>query len=310
MALDTGAPASLLFVPRGRDLPEGLTRISERQLTVRVGELTSPVRFSLMERVMSEGAVSPYDGLIGMDVLRSCVLALDQQHFEVRCRSTGSSMRVAPSARDQATRAMPADLMAMRASGRPRKKMVQVIDEIQMRQRADGGYDWTGTHVAARIRKDGRVSFSKASGEDDAVVHAEMDASEERRWFEEHVGGLLVTLARAHEREVIEEALAELPRHLSAILDDRRMSPAQRRHILFLLWDEMAEPDDAERGWAGARARRLIDAFVQRRLPPGAPGAFSAAELAGFNRTRRNGILFDPYAPPDRRDARDPGDEP
>jgi hypothetical protein len=308
MALDTGAPTSWLFVPRGRDLPEELTRISERELPVRVGELALPVRFSMLERV-SGATLGQDDGLLGMDVLRSCILALDPERFQVRCRSTGPSMRAAASAPRGSAIAMPSDLMSMRTSGRLREKTVQVSDLIEMRQRADGGYDWNGNHVAARIRKDGSVSFSKALRDDDSVVHAEIDGPEERRWFEEHVGGLLVALAHAHEREVILDALAALPRHLAAILDDKRLSLAQRRHILFLLWDEMAEPDDAERGWAGARARRLIDAFIQRRLPPGAPGAFSDAELAAFNQTRKNGIRFEPYAPT-AIDRRDPGDAP
>ncbi|HEY7375887.1 MAG TPA: hypothetical protein VIF57_27255, partial [Polyangia bacterium] len=123
------------------------------------------------------------------------------------------------------------------------------------------------------------------------------------------VGDLLVALARTHEREVIEDALAALPRHLSAILDDRRLSPAQRRRILFLLWDEMAEPADTERGWAGARARRLIETFVQERLPRGGPEAYSDAELAGFNESRRGAVRFEPYAAPSGDRQRDPGDD-
>ena len=110
-------------------------------------------------------------------------------------------------------------------------------------------------------------------------------------------GDLIVALARSHEREIILEALAALPSYLSAVIADTRFSLAERRRILFLLWDEMAEPEDAERGWAGARARRIIDAVIKARLPAGSAGSYSAAEIAAFNRGRRNRIAFDPYAP-------------
>jgi hypothetical protein len=132
-----------------------------------------------------------------------------------------------------------------------------------------------------------------------------MDANDERRWFEEETSDLLIALARADEQQTILDALAALPGYLSAILDDARFSMAERRHLLFLLWDEMAERDDHDRGWAGARARLLIDLFIQRRLPQGAPGAYSAAELAAFNRTRPGGAQFEPYAPLDEILPRD-----
>jgi hypothetical protein len=329
LALDTGAQTSTLWVPRGADLPDGLTRISARAMQVRAGEVTSSVRFKLVESIepIDSGAGSPrrLDGVLGMDVLHTCILALDRQYFAVRCLSDKARNAASAPARPPplATRS---DLVAMRTSRRQRDSTIQIAgNRGQMRQRAAGGYEWTGEQVAARIRRDGRLSFSRApkncpevhTWNDDwvkecATVHTEMDADEERRWFEDHVGDLVVALARAHEREEILDALAALPRQLSAILDDRRLSPAQRRRILFLLWDEMAEPDDTERGWAGARARRRIDAFVQERLPAGSPGAYTAAELAAFNRTRRRDeVRFDPYAAPDRRRRdRDDGDSP
>ena len=67
----------------------------------------------------------------------------------------------------------------------------------------------------------------------------------------------------------------------------------------------MAEPDDRERGWAGARARAVIDAFIRKRLPPGSPGAYSAAEVAAFNGTRRGGPTLAMYAPTDKKPVRD-----
>jgi hypothetical protein len=274
MALDTGAPSSAMFVPRGGDLPDGLTAVGERVMSIRAGEVSATLRFSTIERIepleTTEASRALHlDGLIGMDVLRTCVLAFDSESFRARC--------VSP----------PSPFMSLRSTAgptsRPRRTIVQVGDGVVMRPRADGGYDWIGAHSAARIGRDGRLSFSAGS-------------PEERRWFEEQVGGLLTTLARTRDRERIADALAALPRYLALILDDTRLSLLERRRILFLLWDEMAEPDDPERGWAGARARELIDAFIQRRLPAGTPGAYSAAEIAAFNRPRAKATTFNPYA--------------
>jgi hypothetical protein len=317
MALDTGAPTSALYVPRGTDLADDQTRSSARTMEVRAGDLTASVAFTLIETLgpmdarfgTESTSVQQTGGLIGMDVLRTCIMALDRQYFAVRCLSNETTRREARPPSSHPPLATRADLLAVRASKRRHDEQVQVGgDDLDLRPRADGGYEWTGAHTAVRTRKDGRMAFSGLPAEP-AVYHAQMDADDERRWFEDHVSGLLVSLARAHEREVIEEALEALPRHLSAILGDRRLSLAERRRILFLLWDEMAEPEDSERGWAGARARQLIELFVQDRLPPGAPGAYSAAELAAFNRTRRNGVQFAPYTAPERDSQRDTGDD-
>jgi hypothetical protein len=72
-----------------------------------------------------------------------------------------------------------------------------------------------------------------------------------------------------------------------------------------MLWDEMAEAEDRERGWAGTEARAIIDAFIQKRLPSDSPNGYSADELPAFNRSRRNGIRFDPYRPLDKKVERD-----
>jgi hypothetical protein len=308
MALDTGAPTSVLYVPRGADLLDDQTRKSERTLEIRTGDLTASVGFTVVERLDSEGT-GDIDGLLGMDVLQTCVLALDRQFFAVRCLSNASTRSASGPPLQYPPRATPADLTALRAPKRAHHELVQMGgDEINLRPRADGGYEWTGAHNAVRIHGDGRLTFSGLPAAR-TVFHAQMDADEERRWFEQHVSGLLATLARWHEREVFEDALEALPRHLSAILDDRRLSLAERRRILFLLWDEMAEPDGSDRGWAGARARRLIELFVQDHLPPGAPGAYTAAELAAFNRTRRDGVRFAPYTAPESDAKRDTGDD-
>ena len=90
-----------------------------------------------------------------------------------------------------------------------------------------------------------------------------------------------------------------LPSHLAGVWA-MPSSAAWRRRVLFDIWDQSAESDDPERAWGGARARRLIDSFVRRNLPPGSDEGFEPDELARLNRARIGHAQFDPYAPPAR----------
>jgi hypothetical protein len=297
LMLDSGASSSALYIPHDVDLIGMLSRSGVLPATIEVGEVSSKVRLDLVEKVeplLGGDTPSPYDGLLGMDVLLSCILAFDDKRFLVRCHSDEPP----PTS---------FDLGAMRCPT-PRRSLpvVQVGSEgLAMRQHPDGSYEWNGRHVAARIHKDGRVTYSKRPLRA-GTPYDRMDPEEERRWFEEQAGGLLTALARANERQTILDALDALPSYLARILDDGRLSLAQRRHILFLLWDEMAESDDRERGWAGAQAREIIDRFIQERLPSGTADGYSAAELQASNRTRAKGIRFEPYQPLDRKPQSDP----
>ena len=303
--LDTGFGRSMLYVPRDLELLPMLSRHSRLTATVEVGEVTSKLSLALFEKIeplWPEGAPAPFEGILGMDVLRACIMAFDDSRFLVRCRS-----------REPPPTSF--DLGSMR-SPRPVRSLPIVeagSEGVPMRQHPDGSYDWRGRHVAAVIHKDGRVTYSNPPARPGTPLDR-MDAEEERRWFEEQTAGFLAALAHANEWRTIRDALDTLPRYLAQILDDRRLSLAQRRRVLFLLWDEMAEAEDRERGWAGTEARAIIDAFIRKRLPDGGPNGYSPDELAAFNRTRRDGIRFDPYRPvdekADRTRLRDRLDEP
>jgi hypothetical protein len=106
LALDTGAPTSVLYVPRSDDLPQSVSRIATRQSRVRVGDVDRRVSLALIERKELVAVVEPlrpgepasaprtgfvaagpgFAGLLGMDVLRSCVVAFDAERLRVRCR--------------------------------------------------------------------------------------------------------------------------------------------------------------------------------------------------------------------------------
>lgn len=71
---------------------------------------------------------------------------------------------------------------------------------------------------------------------------------------------------------------------------------ADKRHLLFLLWDECAERGPDEVVATSRAVRGAILAFVRRRLPAGSRDAFTAEELARENARRSSSERFDPYA--------------
>ena len=283
----------MLYVPRDLELLPMLSRQSRLTATVEVGEVTSKLRLALFEKIeplWPEGARASFEGILGMDVLRACIMAFDDSRFLVRCRS-------------QEPPPTSFDLGSMR-SPRP------VRDPPRRGGRVRGGSDAAASRRELRLAgaargggdSQGRTRHLFQSAARPRTPLDRMDAEEERRWFEEQTAGFLTALARVNDWQTIHDALDTLPRYLARILDDRRLSLAQRRHVLFLLWDEMAEAEDRERGWAGTEARAIIEAFIRNRLPDGGPNGYSPDELAAFNRTRtKEKSRFDPYRPVDKK---------
>lgn len=103
---------------------------------------------------------------------------------------------------------------------------------------------------------------------------------------------------RARERQ----AIAELGATMRAIWADTTKDASARRRALFELWDDCAEAgeaasaEDVARAEAGAKARRVIEAFVRRTAAASTANAFTASELARLNAARRSVARFDPYA--------------
>lgn len=98
------------------------------------------------------------------------------------------------------------------------------------------------------------------------------------------------------ERQVtLRDSLAQLPEHLAEIWGHQAWSPAQRRRVLFELWDECAEqgPDDIVS--AGKAARITIVAFIRKHLPAGSAHAYTEAEIRALDRARRSRQRFTPY---------------
>ena len=77
-------------------------------------------------------------------------------------------------------------------------------------------------------------------------------------------------MAAASHRENMSAALDGLARELEAIWNDTRFSPAERIHIVYLLWQDTSA-SDAD----GLRARRVIHEFARRNLPPAEAARFT-----------------------------------
>jgi hypothetical protein len=72
------------------------------------------------------------------------------------------------------------------------------------------------------------------------------------------------------------QALETFPRRLEDLWADTRYSPRERRRILYELWIQMDNTAD------GARAAKMIELFIRRRLPCGAVDGYTPAELGAF----------------------------
>jgi hypothetical protein len=102
-------------------------------------------------------------------------------------------------------------------------------------------------------------------------------------------------LAVAARSEGLREALHRTRADLERLW--RAPGPAaEKRHLLFLLWDECAESGPEEVVAASRAVRGAILAFVRRRLPAGSRDAFTAEELARENARRSSSERFAPYS--------------
>jgi hypothetical protein len=90
----------------------------------------------------------------------------------------------------------------------------------------------------------------------------------------------------AHADQLVRANLARLWRRVT--------DPAERRQVLFELWDECEEGEGAA-GEAGERARRQVIAWIRSHLPAGSTGAYSADEITALDGHRKSAQRFAPY---------------
>jgi hypothetical protein len=101
-------------------------------------------------------------------------------------------------------------------------------------------------------------------------------------------------MAAAEKSDDLRAALARTPSHLEHIW----RAPgtlAEKRRLLFQLWDECAESGSDEVLAASRAVRASIVAFIRRRLPTGSRAAYSERELTRLNARRTSRDRFEPY---------------
>ncbi len=121
---------------------------------------------------------------------------------------------------------------------------------------------------------------------------------------------LRVRLAVAHNLELLDRRLRELQPELLAIWSDARFDDARKRELLFERWDECDERFTVQPGDVPAeavseidrvrvetaqRARRKIEAFIERHAPARSRRGYTKRELERFNRRRVSQQEFSPY---------------
>ena len=102
-------------------------------------------------------------------------------------------------------------------------------------------------------------------------------------------------MARIARSQDIDRELSTLSVRLGKLWANQAMPVAERRVLLFQLWDECAETGASEVIEAGNQARKKILAFIRIKIPAGSPDAFSNDEIAKLNRKRQSKQRFRPY---------------
>jgi hypothetical protein len=94
-----------------------------------------------------------------------------------------------------------------------------------------------------------------------------------------------------------QQGLFHLKERLERLLQQPGLSQAQKRELVFEMWDECGDAParDGTQPDLGAAARATILAFIRRAFPPDGPQAYATDELAALNRRRASRLPFDPY---------------
>lgn len=95
--------------------------------------------------------------------------------------------------------------------------------------------------------------------------------------------------------ESLQAALTRFDRDLKKVWRNTSLPAADRRAIIFALWDECAEKGPEEVVETAASIRAIIVSFVVRELPQQSADAFGANELSKLNADRQSTLRFTPY---------------
>jgi hypothetical protein len=154
----------------------------------------------------------------------------------------------------------------------------------------------------ADVRADGTVEFRPPAwlhwrGNLTVAFGHDRDFRYEKALFLDATFEARATMGAQFRQRMARASVGELPWRARAIWCDPSRSAAERRRLLYQLWEDAAEPEDPDLGMHGAAARAVLERFVAMNLPAGSPEAYSVGELTALNRTRGRMPAFDPYAP-------------
>ena len=105
-----------------------------------------------------------------------------------------------------------------------------------------------------------------------------------------------VAIGKRHRTQQLAQSRQHVQKHLERLWATTT-DLAARKQGLFELWDDCAESGSEEIVRGGASARSHVIGFIRSQLPAGSETAYTAAELARFNKQRKSRATFTPYEP-------------
>jgi hypothetical protein len=211
--------------------------------------------------------------------------------------------------------ALPGALLWMPRALKPTKEGKVGMGDLGLEANGSGGYRGRRPGYRFEIDRDGTIHFETPPpvsvtafvGLGMAVAFDLTDMVMRAAGMDPYVydKGLVAELTRSMRDKM---AVAERPRRIAAALErlphdlDRLwtrddLSVEQKRATVLQLWDDLLDDGSDPEAAAADRARATLLRFVRWRLPAGSRDAFTGAELAKFNASRRSRQTFDPYRP-------------
>lgn len=178
-------------------------------------------------------------------------------------------------------------------------------DAQELKPQKDGTHRSEKTTFVAEVAKDGTVKLTDKANLQRHGLGATFDTTDwlmRRQGMDPYASAKREYLDRTRDQRVEigkayrKEQLAQSAQLMATNLDRLWATVPDvgaRKQAVFELWDECAETGDAVIVEGGAKARTLLERFVQVKLR-GADG-FTAEELARLNAHRRSKAAFDPY---------------
>ncbi|MEM1023977.1 MAG: hypothetical protein AAGD10_00030 [Myxococcota bacterium] len=184
-----------------------------------------------------------------------------------------------------------------------------------------GRYIFRHSGFDARVERDGSVRFRDKAAFKFRGLISDFDLTEvamkiakddpfrsDKLAFLEGSRAFRTELRRKADKERMKQAERDALFRLRAIWRGPGTS-AERRRLIFEVWDGCAETGSEARVASGRFVRRTVQSFIERTLPRGHPEGFTSVELAAFNADRRSQARFAPYGGASLARESEPGGE-